>query len=69
VRNFLHPGGLGATIRAACKGFFPGSKVRGDALQLGGVFVVRPDGTIPFHHPSRYVGDHPSSQAILKALG
>jgi hypothetical protein len=69
VRNFLHPGGLVASVRAASKGFLPGAKVQGDALQLGGVLVVRPPDRVSFHYASRYVGDHPSNAEILAALG
>lgn len=68
VRNFLHPGGLVASVRAAAKGFLPGTEVKGDALQLGGVLVFVPPGRVTFHYASRYVGDHPSNEAVLAAL-
>jgi hypothetical protein len=68
LRNFLHPGGLVASARAAAKGFLPGARVKGDTLQLGGVLVVSPGGKVPFHYASRWVGDHPSNEAVLAAL-
>jgi hypothetical protein len=69
VRNFLHPASLVASVRAAAKGFLPGTQVKGDALQLGGVLVVRPGGRVAFHYASRHVGDHPSNEEILAAVG
>ena len=41
---------------------------RGDALQLGGVVVVRPDGTIPYRYASSETGDHPPVEDVLEVL-
>ena len=42
--------------------------VQGDPWQLGGVFVIRPDGALLFRHESREAGDHPEVEDILAAL-
>jgi NAD(P)-dependent dehydrogenase (short-subunit alcohol dehydrogenase family) len=42
--------------------------VQGDPWQLGGVFVIRPDGTLAFRHLSREAGDHPAVSEVLAAL-
>jgi NAD(P)-dependent dehydrogenase (short-subunit alcohol dehydrogenase family) len=42
--------------------------VQGDPWQLGGVFVIRSDGTVTFEHRSREAGDHPLVSDVLEAL-
>ncbi len=44
------------------------TSVQGDPWQLGGVFVIRPDGTVAFRHASREAGDHAPIDAIVAAL-
>ncbi|MCA8921477.1 MAG: AhpC/TSA family protein [Planctomycetes bacterium] len=44
-------------------------KVLGDPWQNGGVFVVAPDGELLLAHVSQRSGDHPTSAALLGALG
>lgn len=44
------------------------TSVQGDPWQLGGVFVIRPDGALLFRHRSAEAGDHPPPEAILAAL-
>lgn len=41
---------------------------RGDETQLGGVFIVRPGGTLAWAHRSAFAGDHPTNAATLSAL-
>lgn len=53
-------------LRVALRGFLP-RKVQGDAAQLGGVFLVRPDGAMPYAYRSDLAGDHPSNEALLRA--
>jgi hypothetical protein len=53
--------------RAAGKGFQRG-KLQGDALQLGGVVVVRPGGQVVYAYASLEAGDHPPPQDIVAAL-
>jgi peroxiredoxin len=42
--------------------------VKGDATQLGGVFVIRADGQVAFEYRSRFAGDYPPSPEYLAAL-
>jgi hypothetical protein len=42
--------------------------VQGDALQQGGVLVVRPDGRIVFRFASRASGDHPKPSDVVAAV-
>ena len=42
--------------------------VQGDAWQLGGVFVIRPNGDLVYEYASREAGDHPPIPDILEAL-
>lgn len=41
--------------------------VRGDAFQVGGVAILKADGTIPYFYASRESGDHPPVAALLDA--
>ncbi len=47
---------------------FKQTEIKGDALQLGGVFVIRPDGSVPYVSLSGYAGDHPDPAVVLAAL-
>lgn len=47
---------------------FRQTRTRGDASQLGGVLVVRPDGEMPYRFVSRFAGDHPPIEAMMTAL-
>jgi hypothetical protein len=67
--------GVGATLnlsaikhgaRAMAGGFTQGA-VAGDPWQQGGVFLVRPDGTMPYAYRSEAAGDHPDPRAIVEA--
>jgi NAD(P)-dependent dehydrogenase (short-subunit alcohol dehydrogenase family) len=42
--------------------------VQGDPWQLGGVFVIRPDGDLTYRYASREAGDHAPIGEILAAL-
>jgi NAD(P)-dependent dehydrogenase (short-subunit alcohol dehydrogenase family) len=44
------------------------TSVQGDPWQLGGVFVIRPDGELTYRYASREAGDHPPVEDILAAL-
>lgn len=54
-------------LRTLAKGFRQ-TRTAGEMHQQGGVFVITPDGTMPFRYLSRYAGDHPPVEAILGAL-
>lgn len=64
----LHPGTLWSAVRAWRRGFRQDS-VQGDALQLGGVFVITPGPKLLYAHRSRFAGDHPPVEEVLSALG
>jgi NAD(P)-dependent dehydrogenase (short-subunit alcohol dehydrogenase family) len=42
--------------------------IEGDPWQLGGAFVLRPDGACTFRHESREAGDHADLDRVLLAL-
>jgi NAD(P)-dependent dehydrogenase (short-subunit alcohol dehydrogenase family) len=44
------------------------TSVEGDPWQLGGVFVIRPDGALGYRYLSREAGDHPPVDDVLRAL-
>lgn len=52
--------------RAMAGGYTQGA-VAGDPWQQGGVFLVRPDGTMPYSYRSEAAGDHPDPRDILEA--
>lgn len=67
IWTLLRPRAVGNYLRA----FLSGHRWRrkqGDALQQGGVLVVRPDGTIVFRFLSAASGDHPDPDAIVEAV-
>jgi peroxiredoxin len=53
---------------AVLRGFLP-KRVQGDAAQLGGVFLVRPGGEMPYAYRSDLAGDHPSAAELLRVVG
>ena len=63
----LRPRAVWNYIRAFCAGYRAG-RLEGDALQQGGVLVMRPDGAVLFRHVSRAAGDHPAPEKILAAV-
>ena len=67
VASLLRPATWRNALRARRAGFRQVG-VQGDALQLGGVFVLHPDGRVPFTYVSSAPGDHPDPSAILAAL-
>ncbi len=54
-------------LRALSAGYRQG-ETHGDTWQLGGVFVIRPDGGLLYRYVSRVAGDHPPVAEILAAL-
>ncbi len=58
---------LKGMARALQAGFRQGL-TQGDALQLGGVYVVQPGGEIAFEYRSRTAGDHPALERVLAAV-
>jgi hypothetical protein len=64
---FVDPRSILKSGRAMGKGFRQ-SKTRGTALQNGGVFLITPDGRMPYRYISDYAGDHPDPEAPVSAL-
>jgi NAD(P)-dependent dehydrogenase (short-subunit alcohol dehydrogenase family) len=54
-------------LRAFRRGFRQ-TGIEGDPWQLGGAFVLRPDGSVSFRQASREAGDHADVDALLAAL-
>jgi len=54
-------------LRVMLRGHWPG-KVQGDLAQLEGVFVILPNGDMPFAYHSRVAGDLPSIPRVLDEL-
>ena len=50
------------------RGGYRQSSTKGSATQQGGVFIVLPDGSIPYRYRSRLSGDHPEPAAVVEAL-
>lgn len=54
---------------AALRGGFRQNGVRGDATQLGGLFVIEKGGRVLYGYRSRFAGDYPGSAQYLAELG
>jgi peroxiredoxin len=59
---------LFAALRAWIRGARQ-SRTEGDPWQLGGVLIVRPGGEVIYRQASRFAGDHPKIDSLLRALG
>lgn len=44
------------------------TQIKGDPWQQGGVFIIMPDGKIPYSYISEAPGDHPEPKDVLAAL-
>lgn len=67
VASTLRPSALKNAARALAGGHMQGA-VRGDAWQLGGVFVFGPGHREYLAYTSEAAGDHPPVERILEAL-
>lgn len=65
--SMLHPRMLANAARAARAGFQQTS-TQGDALQMGGVLVLRKGGAVAFAFRSDTAGDHPPVAEVMAAL-
>lgn len=65
---FLNPRLYWNGVKTVLRGFFP-KKKQGDAAQLGGVFLVRQDGAMPYAYRSDLAGDVPSPKELLRVAG
>ncbi len=52
----------------AWRGGFRQTKTMGQTWMLGGVFVITPDGRMPYRYLSRFAGDHPDPKRPLATL-
>ena len=52
----------------ATRGGFRQTKRRGVPNQQGGVFVIRPDGSVPYAYLSNEAGDHPAPADVAAAV-
>ena len=64
--DFLSPKAGKAMLGAVLRGNRGGKPV-GDVRQLGGAYVIAPDGTLRWAKPSTYAGDHATVEEILAA--
>ena len=60
----LGPASLIHALRARKAGFRNGP-ITGDALQQGGVLLLRADGTTAWAYRARQAGDHPADELLL----
>ena len=67
VLTILHPKTIVSWFRSLRMGFRQ-SSIQGSAMQQGGVFVVMPNGSVPYRYLARAAGDHPRPDVVLKAL-
>ena len=65
--SLVSAGAAKAAVRALGEGFRQGL-TQGDAWQLGGVVIVKKDGTVTYRYASQHPGDHPPVSDVLKAL-
>ncbi len=63
----LNPRVMLNSVRAM-RGGFRQTKRRGVPNQQGGVFVIRPDGSVPYAYLSSEAGDHPDPADIAAAV-
>ena len=54
--------------RRARKAGFTQTEVLGDAMQLGGVLVIEPDGRVAYAYQSGAAGDHPPVEEVVAAV-
>jgi len=63
----LSPGLLPAALRAIGAGYRQ-TGIAGDPWQLGGAFVIRPDGALTLRHVAAHAGDHVRGEDLVAAL-
>lgn len=65
--QLLGPQVIAASARVAARGIVQGRRT-GNALMLGGVFVIDAQGVVRFARYDEYAGDHPSFTDVLNAV-
>jgi AhpC/TSA antioxidant enzyme len=64
----FNPVVVAKSLRATARSGTVQGRIIGDAAQLGGAMVVRPDGSIAWSRMARDVADNPSVDELLAAL-
>lgn len=65
--DFLRPLVIGKYLAHMSRGWMPGKPLQNDdLLQLGGDFIVLPDGSVPYSYRSVDPTDRPSNAALIK---
>jgi hypothetical protein len=67
VTQLLGPRSVLAGVKHGARSGVVQGRVVGDAAQLGGALVVRPDGTVALHQASRHAGDTIEIDDLLAA--
>jgi peroxiredoxin len=67
AREVIGPQLIKGFVRAARQGAFPG-RVKGDAAQAPGTFVVNTDGTVAFAHYNKDSSDNPDTEELLRVV-
>ena len=65
--ELLGPGVTLRGIRQSVRGGVRQGRTIGHPAQLGGVMIVKPDGTVPYAHLSEDASDNPPNQEVLTA--
>jgi len=65
IKYTLAPKTLKAAKKALSEGFSQGG-TQGDALQLGGAFVISKKDGLIYQHLEEFAGDHPDNEEVLK---
>ncbi len=63
----LGPAAVAQGARALAGGHIQ-KGIKGDAWQQGGVWIVNPDGSVPWTYTNKNAGDHAAPDAIVAAL-
>ncbi len=66
VRGMTSSFNMSSLLRGVAVTFsgFRQTKLRGDGLQQGGVFIIAKGGDVVWRYRSKFAGDHPSLRAI-----
>ncbi|MBC7545122.1 MAG: AhpC/TSA family protein [Candidatus Sericytochromatia bacterium] len=67
IGTLLSLGVVGRGLQAVLAGHRQ-QRLQGDPVQQGGVFVMMPDGSVPYAYVSNEAGDHPPPEEILTVL-
>lgn len=69
VPSLFRPGVVFRFVRLILRGFLPKKPAaKTDILQLGGDFVLNPEGVVTYAHPSAEPTDRPSKEELVDAL-